>query len=83
MTLDKNLQSPWNVEMPSEKDQHLRGQVVIYSVERYNKSTSPQLPRSQDLDQLSRLRTSGNDQQYKSFLAQLRRNQNFTNLSNS
>ena len=37
-------------------------------------STSPQLLRSLDLDQLSRLR-SGNDKQYKSLLAQLRRNQ--------
>ena len=41
------------------------------------KSTSSQLLLSQDLDQLSWLRTSGNDQQYKSLLAQLRRNQNF------
>ena len=41
------------------------------------KSTSPQLLRSQDLDhKLSRLRRSGNDQQYKSSLAQLRCNQN-------
>ena len=41
------------------------------------KSTSPQLLRSQDLDQLSWLRTSGNDQQYKRLLAQLRRNRDF------
>ena len=41
------------------------------------KSTSPELLRSQDLDQLSWLRTSGNDQQYKRLVAQLRRNRNF------
>ena len=40
------------------------------------KSTSPQLLRSQDLDQISCLTWSGNDQQYKSLLAQLRSNQN-------
>ena len=40
------------------------------------KSASPQLLRSQDLDQLSGLRRSGNDQQYRSLLAQLRCNQN-------
>ena len=40
------------------------------------KSTSPQLLHSQDLGQLSRLRRSGNDQQYKRLLAQLRCNQN-------
>ena len=40
------------------------------------KFTSPQLLRSQDLDQLSCLRGGGNYQQYKSLLAQLRCNQN-------
>ena len=40
------------------------------------KSTSPQLLRSRDLDQISCLTWSGNDQQYKSLLAQLRCNQN-------
>ena len=40
------------------------------------KSTSPQLLCSQDLDQLSGLKRSGNDQQHRSLLAQLRCNQN-------
>ena len=40
------------------------------------KTRSPQLLCSMDLDQLSGLRRSGNDQQYRSLLAQLRYNQN-------
>ena len=47
-----------------------------YNFEVLTKSTSPQLLRSQDFDQLSRARRSGNDQHYKSILAQLRCNQN-------
>ena len=47
-----------------------------YNFEVLTKSTSPQLLRSQDFDQLSRLRRSGNDQHYKSLLAQLRCYQN-------
>ena len=46
-----------------------------YNFEVLTKSTSPQLLRSQDFDQLSRLRRSGNDQHYKSLLAHLRCNQ--------
>ena len=41
-----------------------------YNFEVLTKSTSPQLLRSQDYDQLSLLRRSGNDQHYKSLLAQ-------------
>ena len=42
----------------------------------HSKVYESQFLRSQDLDQLSRLRRSGNDQHYKSLLAQLRCNQN-------
>ena len=38
-----------------------------YNFEVLTKSTSPQLLRSQDYDQLSLLRRSGNDQHYKSY----------------
>ena len=61
MTLDKNPFSHGNVQMPSKIELTL----TRVSSELTPKSTSPQLLRSQDLDQLLRLGRGGNDTQYK------------------